>query len=371
VAVGCFCLSLAFSSRPAFGYSPFASLVEARLRPDSLELTIGLDLESAWLAMGETSSVPNVQGSIPRLKKDAAEFCQLSVAGQVLVARETDVDFRLAEGGVNLRVLFPRPSAWPLHFDVSYLKRLPDYHKTRLVMRDEANKAVRVEMLTAKKSSVDLALPGTSLPDATSVVPPLPSASPAPHPLQPAVSFWGLVKVGLKHMLTSYEQILFFCGLLVVCRRFSSALAIVAAFTAAYSLTLALATLKVVAISSEVAEPLMAATIVFVGVENIVRRGEPRGRWFLTLVFGGIYGFGFANFLRETVLGAGGTSVIRALVPFNLGVELGQLAVLAVLVPVLWKLRSRPAFVRYGVPALSIAALLLGGYWLLDCTVFV
>jgi hypothetical protein len=369
--VGGFCLSLAFFSGSAFAYSPFTSLVEARLRPDRLELTIGLDFESAWLAMGEASSVPNVQGSLPRLKKDAAEFCQLSVAGQVLVARETDVDFRMAEGGVSLRVVFPRPSAWPLHFEVTYLKRLPDYHKTRLVMRDEANKAVRVEMLTAKKSSVDLPLPGTSLPDATSVVPPLPSASPAPLPLQPAVSFWGLVKLGLKHTLTSYEQILFFCGLLVVCRRFSSALAIIAAFTAAYSLTLALATLKVVAISSEVAEPLMAATIVFVGVENIVRRGEPRGRWLLTLAFGSIYGFGFANFLRETVLDVGGTSVIRSLFPFNLGVELGQLAVLAVLVPVLWKLRSRPAFVHYGVPALSIAALLLGGYWLLDCTVFV
>ena len=363
--------SCAFFCGSAFGYSPFTSLVEARLRPDRLELTIGMDLESAWRAMGEANSVPNVAGSIPRLRKEAARFCRLSVDGQVLVPGETDVDFRQSEGEVILRVAFPRPPSWPVRFDVTYLDRLPDYHQTRLILRNEATKGVRVEMLTAKKHSVELALPSAPPLAATSVVPPAPSVAPPSIPPPPAISFWALVKLGFNHMLTSYDQILFLCGLLVVCRRFSSALAVVIAFTVGYSLTLALATLNIVAISSQVAEPLIAATIVFVGVENLARRGEPRGRWLLTLPFGLIHGFGFAHVLREANLNAAGTSMIRSIFPFNLGVELGQLAVLAVLLPVLWKLRRHPTLVRYAVPAISIVALLLGGYWLLDSTVFV
>jgi hypothetical protein len=74
--------------------------------------------------------------------------------------------------------------------------------------------------------------------------------------------------------------------------------------------------------------------------------------------------------LREAGVGAGGKSLIVPLFSFNLGVEVGQLAVVIVLLPVLWTLRKRPAFVRYGVPAISAAVLLLGGYWLLHRTVF-
>lgn len=362
---------LAFSSGAALGYSPYTSLVEAQLRPDKLELTIGLDLESAWLAMGEAKTAPNVEGSLPRLKKLAPDFCRLSVAGQVLAPRETDVDFRMAEGAVVLRMLFARPAAWPLRFDVTYLKLLPDYHQVRLIMRNEAGKAVRTEMLTAAKPSIKLPMPDDALTPLPTPVAPPPSAAPAALPPQPAVSFWGFVKLGLKHVLTDYDLILFLCVLLVICRRFSSAIPIIVSFTLAHSLTLALAAFHVAVVASRVAEPLIAATIIFVGAENLVRRGEPEGRWLLTLAFGAIHGFGFADVLREAGLGAAGTSTIRSLVPFNLGVELGQLIVLAILLPALWILRKRPAFVRYGVPAISVLALLLGGYWLLDCTALV
>jgi HupE / UreJ protein len=117
-------------------------------------------------------------------------------------------------------------------------------------------------------------------------------------------------------------------------------------------------------------EPLIAASIAFVGVENLVRRGQPKGRSVLTFGFGLVHGFGFASVLREAGVGTSGRSLVLPLFSFNLGVELGQLAVVAVLLPLLWKLRTRPAFARHGVSVVSVVVVLLGGYWLLRRTLF-
>ena len=332
-------------------------MAEVRLRTDRLELTVEMDLESVWLALGESlDAAPNVAGSMPRVKKYAAEVYQLSTGGRVLAPSEADADYRGEAGGVVFRLVFSRPAAGPLRFDAPYLKRLPNYHRADLIMRDEGNKLLRGETLTAAK---------------TWVVLPLPAAAPASLPPRPTVSFWGFVKLGLKHLLTGYDHILFLCVLLVVCRRFSSTLTIIICFTLAHSLTLALAALHVVTVSSRVAEPLIAASLVLVGLDNLVQRGQPRGRWLLAGALGLIHGFGFANVLGELELGMDRASSIRPLLSFNLGIELGQLVLLAVLLPVLWKLRTRPTFARYGVPAISVLILLLGGYWLLRRTVLV
>jgi hypothetical protein len=129
-------------------------------------------------------------------------------------------------------------------------------------------------------------------------------------------------------------------------------------------LTLALAALDVVKLSGRIVEPLIAATIVFVGVENVVRGEEPRGRWALTFGFGLVHGLGFASALRDIGLGAFGTSVVGPLVGFNLGVELGQLAVAAVLLALLWLLRRLPAFARHGTRAASVLVAAIGLVWL-------
>ena len=94
------------------------------------------------------------------------------------------------------------------------------------------------------------------------------------------------------------------------------------------SLTLALASLDVVSLPSRVVEPLIAASIVFVGVENLWRRGaEPPGRWALTLAFGLIHGFGFASVLRDLGLASAKGGILMPLLTFNLGVEVGQIAI--------------------------------------------
>ena len=81
---------------------------------------------------------------------------------------------------------------------------------------------------------------------------------------------------------------------------------------------------------ARVIEPMIALSIVFVGAENLWRGdAEPRGRWLLTLAFGLVHGFGFASALRDLGLGSDGRGVAWPLFAFNLGVELGQLAVAA------------------------------------------
>jgi hypothetical protein len=99
---------------------------------------------------------------------------------------------------------------------------------------------------------------------------------------------------------------------------------VITCFTLAHSVTLGLAALDFVTLSPRLVEPLIAASIVFVGVENLLRRDDPRGRWALTLAFGLIHGFGFAGVLKDAGLGSSGAALLVPLFSFNLGVELGQ-----------------------------------------------
>ena len=142
--------------------------------------------------------------------------------------------------------------------------------------------------------------------------------------------------------------------------------AIITCFTLAHSITLALAALDLVTISGRLVEPLIAASIVFVGLENLLRRDEPKWRWALTFAFGLIHGFGFAGVLKQVGLGSAGRALLVPLFSFNLGVELGQIAVTAIVLPVLWWLRRFHAFQRYGTQVISALVALIGFYWLVQ-----
>lgn len=212
--------------------------------------------------------------------------------------------------------------------------------------------------------------PTTTETDVAPELPPEAADPPAPIIAQQGSSFWVFLKLGVEHILTGYDHLLFLGALLVVCRRFSSIVAIITCFTLAHSLTLALAALNLVTISGRLVEPLIAASIVFVGVENLARREEPKNRRALTFAFGLIHGFGFAGVLRQIGLGTTASSLLVPLFSFNLGVELGQIAVTAIVLPVLWKLRSVPKFARYGIPAISVVVALMGAYWLVERVFF-
>jgi hydrogenase/urease accessory protein HupE len=179
--------------------------------------------------------------------------------------------------------------------------------------------------------------------------------------------FWGFLLIGVEHILLGFDHLAFLFALLIAGGTLREAVKIITSFTVAHSITLALATLELMAIPASVVEPLIAASIIYVGIENILRHKIER-RWLLTFAFGLVHGFGFASALRELGVGAG-VNAVAPLLSFNLGVEVGQIAVAALVLPVIWKLRRHPRFVVRYVPACSILVALAGGYWLIERTV--
>ena len=345
----CLCLLLlllAACAARVLAHNPMTSWAVARLHADRVELEVELSSESAWTLIGGAANVaPDVGSELPKLKELAPRLYEVSSGGAALAPSSAEVELR-EEDGVGFTLVYPRTSDAPLRFDAAFLRNLRAGHKTALTLKDADDKVIRTEVLTAAASSLDAAAGSSSSSEGGRTS-----------------SFWSFLKLGVEHILTGYDHLLFLFGLLVACRRFSTAAKIITCFTLAHSLTLALAALDVVQLPARVVEPLIAASIVFVAVENIVRRGEPGWRWALTFTLGLVHGFGFAGALKEAGLGAGGSALLVPLFSFNLGVELGQAGVAAVVLPLLWKLRDLPAYEKHGRNVISAAIALAGAYW--------
>ncbi|MBI1848969.1 MAG: HupE/UreJ family protein [Planctomycetes bacterium] len=177
--------------------------------------------------------------------------------------------------------------------------------------------------------------------------------------------FWAtafeFVKLGIHHILTGYDHLLFVLALLLVTRTFGELLRVITAFTVAHSVTLALSTLGLVRLSPSIAEPAIALTIAYVGLENVMSR-TTRHRWLLAGLFGLVHGFGFAGVLQEMNLTTRGLAT--SLFAFNVGVEIGQLAVVAALFPLLILLaRRRERLHRWVARLGSVAVAAMGVVW--------
>ncbi len=167
--------------------------------------------------------------------------------------------------------------------------------------------------------------------------------------------------LGVEHILTGVDHLVFLFGLVLVRARLRSLLAVVTAFTIAHSITLAIAVLGIWTPSPRIVEPAIALSIAYVGLENLFVRSGDR-RWRITFPFGLVHGFGFAAALRG--IGLARSSIPAALATFNLGVESGQLAALALLLPAILHLRKKTAwFDPRGVRILSGVIALAGVVW--------
>lgn len=182
-------------------------------------------------------------------------------------------------------------------------------------------------------------------------------------PAAPPPSRLAFVGIGVEHILFGFDHLVFLLGLIAVGGRLRSLLAVVTAFTVAHSVTLALAVLEVVSPPAAVIEPLIALSIAYVGLENFFVKSAA-GRWRITAPFGLVHGFGFAGALAEVGVPAG--DVPLTLLLFNLGVELGQLLVLAAVVPLLVFLRRRQILDERRAKVLSAGVLVLGLFWLVE-----
>jgi hydrogenase/urease accessory protein HupE len=169
-----------------------------------------------------------------------------------------------------------------------------------------------------------------------------------------------MLLMGIEHILLGYDHLVFLLGLVLVGGKWRELIWVVTAFTIAHSITLALAALGIWAPSPRIIEPAIALSIAYVGVENFFVADAGK-RWRITFPFGLIHGFGFAGALAE--LGLPRAQVPVALLAFNLGVELGQLAVMALVVPLVLYLRKREAFRDKGVKAISTLIVVAGTVW--------
>jgi energy-converting hydrogenase Eha subunit E len=169
------------------------------------------------------------------------------------------------------------------------------------------------------------------------------------------------LKLGVEHIFLGYDHICFLIALLVV-SRFRELVKIVTSFTVAHSITLILAAMQIARLPSRFTECAIALTIVYVAAENFWRKSMSH-RWMLTFGFGLIHGFGFANVLAELGLPALGR--VRCLLAFNVGVEIGQLAIVAVAFPII-VLLERGAHGRRVAMGISAAVGVFGVGWFIE-----
>ena len=163
--------------------------------------------------------------------------------------------------------------------------------------------------------------------------------------------------LGIDHILTGYDHLLFLIGLLLPGGGLLSLAKIITAFTIAHSVTLSLAVLQVVTMPDRLVEAVIALSIAFVAAENLFLKPTVSRRWLVSFAFGLVHGFGFSSALRELGLPAHG--LLLSLFGFNVGVEVGQALVVAVCLPCLLLLR-RTRWESRAVASFSLVILVVG-----------
>lgn len=184
---------------------------------------------------------------------------------------------------------------------------------------------------------------------------------------------------GIWHIWIGYDHIFFLLSLLlpaVLIRRNNDwepaqtlsrsaieTLKVVTAFTLAHSVTLSLAALQIISLPSRLIESVIAASVVLAALNNL-RGTVDKRRWVMAFVFGLIHGFGFASVLAD--LGLPQNALVFALIGFNGGVELGQLAIVAVFLPLAFWMRATPFYRKGVMTGGSLIVALLASWWLIQ-----
>jgi hydrogenase/urease accessory protein HupE len=352
-------LAVLFSLLPfqdAAAHDPGLSSLTIRPRTGGLEATLTLAVKDAAqlaeLDENHDGTVTQAEFARERPQFEAVVARQVVIAADGKVAKDKSISSHLDENNnVEVRLDFGATVFSSLEIQSKIIASLPLGHRQYLQVQNSAGETVIERLLSASADRATVQMPHTNW--STTAV-------------ESVRSFTNFLSLGVKHILTGYDHLLFLLGLLVVARGFFSALSIITSFTIAHSITLAVATVRVVQIPSRIVEPLIAASIVFVGVENLLRGEIPKSRRLVTFGFGLIHGFGFASALREAGIASGTGGIVLPLFSFNLGVELGQVTVAAVALPIIWKLRENPMFVARWAPVCSAAVVLLGSFWLVE-----
>ena len=286
----------------------------------------------------------------PKIAAWVSDGIQLSLDGEIIKPVTNAVNFDdINNAQIDLQ--YDKAPEKTLSLQMNYLSKLPKGHKEFVTIQNHAGKHLNEKMLSQQDNTLTFNLTGEQ----------------TTEPVKNA-TFSEFLLLGIEHIVTGYDHLLFLFALLVVTHEFWAAFKIITFFTIAHSITLALASLNIVNIPSSIVEPLIAASIVYVGVENMLRK-DPKGRQWLTFSFGLIHGFGFAAVLREMDISTNESGIALPLFSFNLGVEVGQITVASIVLPIIWWLHKKPKIEPRLIPVCSILASLAGAYWLIERTV--
>lgn len=326
----------------------FATLHLARTRL-TVDLAVHRDDAAQALGIGDPESLMDrafLDGVAPRLGVSLASAFRIRAGGRDLPLRLEGWRPAPREHAVHATFTATMPrSPGTLEIQSSLFASTPDY-ETFLAVYD-GPRLVRQDVLTARHARAQVVrggLQGTLAVIAT------------------------FVRAGIHHIFIGPDHILFLVGLLLLGGGVPRILKIATAFTIAHSITLAAAALAWVTLPSRLVEPLIALSIVVVGVENLRHRpGTRDARIRLAFFFGLIHGFGFASVLRE--VGLPREALGWSLFAFNVGVEAGQACIVLATAPVLAGIRRwRPAVATRTVALASWGVVLAGGVWFVQRT---
>ena len=178
-------------------------------------------------------------------------------------------------------------------------------------------------------------------------------------------TFFSFLRQGFVHVVPlGLDHILFVFGIFLLSRKWKPLILQVSAFTLAHTLTLALATLGVISVSSKIVEPIIAASIAIIAIENIVFPGYKPYRLVVVFIFGLIHGLGFAGALSGFDLEP--SSLLIGLFGFNLGVEFGQLSLLFAAYMFTAQIKNKENYRQWIVLPGSIIIALFGVYWTIE-----
>ena len=174
------------------------------------------------------------------------------------------------------------------------------------------------------------------------------------------------LQLGFTHIIPlGFDHILFVLSLFLLSPKLKPVLWQATAFTVAHSITLGLAMFKVITPSPAIVEPIIALSIMYVALENIISPSLKKSRIGVVFLFGLVHGMGFANALGS--LGLPQNSYLTSLIMFNVGVELGQLAVILSAFFLFGKwFGNKPYYRKFIVIPLSVLITIMAGYWTVE-----
>jgi hydrogenase/urease accessory protein HupE len=347
----------------SFAHPPGLSSTDVTVKPDGLDVKVTFAVQDieAFVTMdtdGDADvSTTELDSAKPHIANYVANELKILADGKEIKAQTANKVSFDQQNNTIIELSFLGKPITSIGIESKLLSKLPADHKEYVTIKDLGGHELGKKMLTQQANSLEISLTsGTA------------QAETENHSTSTFVDF---LKLGVEHILTGYDHLLFLFSLLVVTHSFWPAIKIITFFTIAHSITLALAGLNIVDIPSSIVEPLIAATIVYVGLENIIRKDNvtAQQRCILTFCFGLIHGFGFAGVLREMGISSIETGILVPLFSFNLGVELGQITIASIVLPLIWWLHGKEKISKYLVPVGSVLTCLAGGYWLLERTI--